>query len=338
MEHKKITFFELEEYENKHNRNHAQETHMLMESLKSKGWESEIIFFSVSRKEEIFNFVSSNSAYFSRIPIQNLSRLSKESYLELLRGLCEAGVVGFPTPDEIIQFESKDSLLKLISNGLLAEDSYGYGNKEGFKESFPYSLAKGERVLKPSFGKGGIWRVAPLSANDSKMVLLEDKIRIISAHQHQIREVRLKDFLEGYATYIDDGGVILDVPFLPFIKEGIITLFMLYDSPFEVLCKIPALDIPYAFGTSLFLGAQYRYEDLEKYAALISWFKAKVPELCMKLSNNNIPPLWSADFIPCQKGYILNQLNITAVNFSARLDIVDSLANHIIRIIKNQKS
>lgn len=331
MDSKKIAIFEFE------NEQLGQlgisETPLLLECLHSKGWEAEVIFFTVAQKEEIFELVSSSCVgYISRIEIQKLSRLSKESYLELLRNLENEGLVGFPKPNEIITFEAKDSLLRLISSGLVTEDSYGYGNKDRFKDSFAYSLAKGERVLKPTTGRGGVWRISAGEQRDK--IEPEEKIRIVSANNHQIREVRLGDFLEGYATYIDEEGIILDVPFLPFIKEGEIRVFMLHDTPYEILRRIPPKEPDFAFGTSLFLGAEYRYEPVEKYGALLSWFASKIPEMVMKLSNNNIPPLWSADFIPAEKGYVLNGLNITSIHFTARLDIVDSLVNHIIRRIR----
>ncbi len=331
MSSRKIAIFEFEN----ESLQRSREMPFLIECLHSKGWEAEVIIFAVSQKEEIFESVLRDCvAYISRVKLQKLSRLSKESYLELLRELEKGGILGFPTADAIMSFEAKDSLLRLISSGLVAEDSFGYGDKERFKDSFAYSLARGERVLDPATGKGGVWRVSAGEANGRERIKPEEKIRIVAASNHQVREVRLGDFLEGYAAYIDEERVILDMPFLPFIKEGEIRIFMLHDTPYEILRKIPPKEPPFAFGTSLFLGATYRYESLDKYSALLGWFGSKLPEMAMKLSNNGIPPLWSADFIPTDKGYVLNGLNGTAVDFLARLDITDALANHIIRTIR----
>ncbi|RAX58920.1 hypothetical protein CCZ01_01625 [Helicobacter monodelphidis] len=313
------------------------EREALLEALRSKGWEGEVKVFEVSQKEELFESISkSASGYFSRIELENLYPLERESYLELLRSLERVGVFGVIAPNVIEEFSRRDSLLKLISNGLVAEDSYGYGNKERFKDSFPYSLVTSERVLKPSFGSEGIWRVRTLENKGLEdKVKLSDMIEIFSAKEHQLRTLALGDFLEGYSTYIDETKAILDLPFLADIARGELSVLINYDTPCEILCKIPAKGM---FGTSLFMGAQYRYEFLDSHRTLIKTLKAKIPEICLKLANGEIPPIWSADFIPHGEHYILNRLKVGCVSFATRIDLVQEIAHNMIKIIKNKRA
>lgn len=86
----------------------------MVDALKQRGQNAEVIFFDVTRKEEIFNYVKENGiAYVSRINPGNLQH--EEEYFAMLRDLCNAGVIGMPHPDAMIGYGSKDVLSKLSS-------------------------------------------------------------------------------------------------------------------------------------------------------------------------------------------------------------------------------
>ena len=78
-----------------------------------------------------------------------------------MRRLSKAGLHGMSHPDSMISFGAKSALVELNKTGLVPEDTYAYYDIPKFKECFPKTLSKSERVLKQNRGSTGegIWRV-----------------------------------------------------------------------------------------------------------------------------------------------------------------------------------
>jgi hypothetical protein len=65
--------------------------------------------------------------------------------------------------------------------------------------------------------------------------------------------------------------MLVDMKFMPRIKEGEIRILMVGSNPIFVVHKKPA-DTEDAFSATLFSGAKYRYDKPEDWKVLVSYF------------------------------------------------------------------
>ena len=170
---KRIVFFEAVGGTNKGEDGHRRDTMPMVNALSTHGWTGEVIQLSdeILRNEneskKIYEFVRDNAdGYVSRVNPGNIKE--EKLYFEMLRKLCDDGLVGMPHPDAMIGYGAKDALTKLADTELVPDDTYAYYDIATFKSTFPKSLAKGERVLKQNRGSTGegIWRVRLENADD----------------------------------------------------------------------------------------------------------------------------------------------------------------------------
>ena len=196
----------------------------MVDALKQRKQQAEVIFFDIEKRDEIFAYVKENAiAYVSRINPGNLAH--EAEYFEMLRALCAEGIIGMPHPDAMIGYGAKDALVKLRHTSLVPEDTYAYYTIEEFKEIFPKSLAKGERVLKQNRGSTGegIWRVQLVDALEDGVseVPVNAKIKCTEAKDNHVEYHELDAFMTFCEQYIVGvNGMLVDMTFLPRIKEG----------------------------------------------------------------------------------------------------------------------
>lgn len=338
-----MIFFEVQGGNDKGEDGYRKDTMPMVNALKERGVEAEVIFYNKAREEEIYNYVSTNGiAYVSRINPGNLKE--EECYFNMLRRLCDEGVIGMPHPDAMIGYGSKDVLVKLTSTTLVPDDTYAYYNMNEFKHQFPKSLAYGERVLKQNRGSTGegIWRVQLVdSLNGEEEAPLDAHIKCTEAKDNHVEFWRLGEFINYCEQYIvGDNGMIVDMRFLPRIKEGEIRLFMLRDKPFYVVHKKPA-ETEDAFSATLFSGAEYRYDTPEQWSNLVQSFLNQLPEVRTLLGNYDLPLIWTADFIldtneAGEDEYILGEMNCSCVGFTSQLELAHDVAEEIIAAIKEK--
>ncbi|MCW0224429.1 Cj0069 family protein [Campylobacter lari] len=334
---KNIVFFEVRGGSDKGEDGHRKDTMPMVNALKEQGWNAEVIFFEVDKKDEIYEYVKNNAdAYVSRINPGNLKE--ENEYFDMLRKLCANGVIGMPHPDAMIGYGAKDALTKLNKTALVPEDTYAYYDIKTFKESFPKTLAKGERVLKQNRGSTGegIWRVRLMDElpAGATSVPLNAKIKCTEAKDNHTEERELGEFMDFCEQYIvGDNGMLVDMTFLPRIKEGEIRILMLYHTPIYVVHKKPAEGAD-AFSATLFSGAKYRYDEPKDWQGLIDWFLATLPEIRSKLGNYDIPLIWTADFIldTDENGkdkYVLGEINCSCVGFTSPAEFVEPIAKKV---------
>lgn len=337
---KHVVFFEVVGGTDKGPDGYRADTMPMVKSLEARGWTAEVIFYSDEKKDEIFEqVVKSADAYVSRINPGNLK--SEAMYFQMLRDLCENGVKGMPHPDAMIGYGAKDALVKLRETPLVPEDTYAYYDIESFKENFPKALVNGERVLKQNRGSTGegIWRVQLVSEiGDASEVPLTATVRCTEAKDNHVEEHDLASFMTFCEQYIvGDNGMLVDMPFLPRIKEGEIRLLMLNRTPVNVVHKKPA-DSADAFSATLFSGAQYRYDEPEDWADLVHSFMSTLPMITERLGGYDLPLIWTADFIldTDENGndtYILGEMNCSCVGFTSQLSLSENVADEIISIL-----
>lgn len=343
---KNIVFFEVHGGSDKGDDGYRKDTMPMVNALKDKGWNAEVIFFEIGKKDEIYNYVKNNfDGYVSRINPGNLKE--ENEYFAMLRQLCKDGLVGMPHPDAMIGYGAKDALTKLADTDLVPDDTYAYYDIKTFKETFVKTLAKGERVLKQNRGSTGegIWRVSleeglPAGATS---VPLNAKIKCTEAKDNHVEHRELGEFMDFCEQYIKgDNGMLVDMTFLPRIKEGEIRLLMLYDKPVNVVHKKPAEGAD-AFSATLFSGAKYRYDKPEQWSELVNKFLGELPAVRAKLGNYDLPLIWTADFIldTDENGkdkYILGEINCSCVGFTSHLELAPEVADFIIKIVSKSKA
>lgn len=339
---KKVIFFEVKGGNDKGPDGHRKDTMPMVHALEERGFEAEVIFYELEKHEEIFNYVLHNAvAYVSRINPGNLK--NEASYFSLLRDLCDKGIIGMPHPDAMIGYGAKDALVKLTSTSLVPEDTFAYYTLDQLVDNFPSALANGERVLKQNRGSTGegIWRVS-LVDKDTEHPHAKSQIKCTEAKDNHVEYWELGAFMQFCEKYIvGDNGMLVDMPFLPRIKEGEIRLLMLKDKPVNVVHKKPA-DSEDAFSATLFSGAQYRYDAPEDWAELVDGFLGQLPEITSMLGGYDLPLIWTADFILDNAAdgsdtYILGEMNCSCVGFTSQLELAADVADTIISIITDSK-
>lgn len=341
-----IVFFEVRGGSDKGRDGYRPDTMPMVEELKKRGFNAEVIFFEIAKKDEIYNYVKNNAiGYVSRINPGNLKE--ENQYFEMLRQLCNDGIVGMPHPDAMIGYGAKDALTKLNDTPLVPTDTYAYYDIDTFKKNFPKTLAKGQRVLKQNRGSTGegIWRVQLLesSLEDIEEVPLNTKIKCTEAKDNhtEIRELgKFMDFCNQYI--VGDNGMLVDMTFLPRIVEGEIRLLMLHNTPVNVVHKKPA-EGGDNFSATLFSGAHYRYDDPKEWSKLVESFLSQLPLIKKKLGDYELPLIWTADFILDNNDdgsdkYILGEINCSCVGFTSQLELAGDVADCIIKIVNMAKN
>ena len=278
-----IVFFEVEGGSDKGPDGHRRDTMPMVEAVRGRGWNAEPVFYRDTDREAIFERVRSTAdAYVSRINPGTIPG-GEAAYFGLLRDLCAAGLVGMPHPDAMIGYGAKDALVKLRDTGLVPPDTLAYYTIEAFREGFPRSLALGRRVLKQNRGSTGegIWLVSvedprPLPAGP---VPGDYRVKCVEAVDNHVEHHSLDDFLRFCEQYVvGEHGMLVDMRFMPRIKEGEIRILLVGETPIFVVHKQPAAAAD-AFSATLFSGARYTYDDPAKWRPLVELFLGKLPQV-----------------------------------------------------------
>lgn len=343
---KSIVIFEAEGGSDKTLNGHRKDTVPIQEAIRAKGWHCEVIFFRREWQDQIVEYCRDKfDAYISRVNPGNLPK-GEGKYLETLRILHYLGLTGMPRPESMVSFGAKDALVKLAHTPLVPDDTYAYYDIESFHKNFPKSLSYGERVLKQNRGSAGqgIWRVSIADDIDYKpgdKIPLNTKIKCTEAFDNHVEYNSLDDFMSFCDKYIvGDNGMLVDMRFMPRIKEGEIRILMVGSEPVFVVHKKPAEEEE-AFSATLFSGAKYTYDAPEKWSDLVDMFQKSLPTISKKLGGFDIPLIWTADFMldwdkDGNDSYVLGEINCSCVGFTSHLDkgIQEKIADEVIRRIE----
>lgn len=313
----------------------------IIDALKKRGWTAEIIFYDDPNRGEIYRHTIDNAdAYISRVNPGNLT--NEVGYFQMLRELVANGVKGLPHPDAMITYGAKSAVEKLRGTAFAPEDIYTYFDFETLKDEFPKSLSKGVRVLKQNRGSTGegIWRVEVLEREQyGDEIALDARLKLTEAKDNHTEEKTVQEFLEYCIRYLEGAnGMLLDMPFLPRIKEGEIRVLMLRDQVVNIVHKKPA-DVADAFSATLFSGAKYRYDKPEQWPQLVSEISRSLPLMRDRLGNFDLPLIWTADFIldtdheTGDDRYVLGEINASCVGFSTHLELGENIADEVLRLL-----
>ena len=340
---KRIVIFEAEGGSDKWIDGHRKDTMPILNALKEKGASCEVVYFRDEWADAIIAYAKDRfDGYISRINPGNLPT-GESKYFETLRQLSDLGLVGMSHPDAMLTFGAKDALVKLATTNLVPEDTYSYYDIKTFKDVFPKSISFGERVLKQNRGSTGegIWRVQivderPYSAGD--LLPLDTKLKCTEAVDNHVEYHELGAFMTFCEKYIvGENGMLVDMRFMPRIKEGEIRILMVGDKPIFVVHKKPAEGAD-AFSATLFSGAKYKYDKPEEWKELIEMFNEALPVISEKLGGFEIPLIWTADFMldwdeNKKDIYVLGEINCSCVGFTSHLDqgIQEVIADEVLK-------
>ena len=347
---KNVVFFEVRGGSDKGPDGHRRDTMPMVNALKAQGWDAEVIFYSDEDKDDILTrVVNAADAYVSRVNPGNIPG-GEETYFEMLRKLNDADVIGMPHPDAMVGYGAKDALVKLTDLGLVPKDTYAYYTTEAFKTNFPTSLSLGERVLKQNRGSTGegIWRVVvtderPFEAGQPLPV--DTEIKCTEAVDNHVEMRQLGEFMEFCTQYIvGEYGMLVDMPFMPRIKEGEVRILLVGGTPIFVVHKKPA-EAEDAFSATLFSGAKYTYDDPAEWQELVDMFLNELPDIMDRLGGYDVPLIWTADFMldwddEGNDTYVLGEINCSCVGFTSHLEhgIQETVADEIISVITAKKA
>ncbi|MBC3185925.1 Cj0069 family protein [Corynebacterium sp. zg-331] len=332
--HKAIVVFEVEGGSDKYFDGHRKDTMPIIDAIRKAGWRSEVVYFRPEWAEDLFAYVSQNfDAYISRVNPGNIPG-GEKGYFDLLTKLSEAGLVGMSTPEEMMAYGAKDALVKLNDTDLVPSDTAAYYDVEAFHQTFPTSLSYGERVLKQNRGStgSGIWRVriadeaAAAAVTPGTALPLDTKLTCTEAVDNHTEERELGEFMDFCEQYIvGDNGMLVDMRFMPRIVEGEIRILLVGPDPVFVVHKKPAQGGE-NFSATLFSGAKYTYDSPEAWQELVDLFASVRPVIAEKLGGDNIPLIWTADFMldTAEDGsdtYVLGEINCSCVGFTSELDM-----------------
>jgi hypothetical protein len=315
----------------------------IVRALNERNWTSEIVFYKDENRGEIYRYACEfAAAYISRINPGNLE--DETAYFQMLRELVANGVEGLPHPDAMTAYGAKNALTHLTDTALVPTDTYAYYDFQSFKDEFRKSIMTGERVLKQNRGSTGegIWRVEldqEVKADKDGLAPLKAKVRCTEAKDNHVENHTLSDFIDRCAGYLDGpGGMIVDMPFMPRIKEGEIRVLMLRRTPVYVVHKKPAADKD-AFSATLFSGAQYTYQEPGEWPELVAMVEKELDGIIDRLGGYAIPLLWTADFMldNDEKGndtYVLGEINASCVGFTTHLELANQVADEVIGLIE----
>ena len=333
--HKSIVVFEVEGGSDKQFNGHRKDTMPIVDAIKDQGWHAEVVYYRPEWSDDLYDYVSNNfDAYISRVNPGNIPG-GEKGYFDLLTRLSdEAGLVGMSRPDEMMSYGAKDALVKLADTDLVPSDTYAYYDVDTFHKTFPSSLSYGERVLKQNRGStgSGIWRVQledkelAASIEPGTTLPLDTKLRCTEAVDNHTEVRELGEFMDFCDQYIiGDNGMLVDMRFMPRIVEGEIRILLVGPHPVFVVHKKPAAGGD-NFSATLFSGAQYTYDSPEKWQELVDMFAEVRPVIAEKLGGDNIPLIWTADFMldDAPGGgdtYVLGEINCSCVGFTSELDM-----------------
>ncbi|MCS4489515.1 MULTISPECIES: Cj0069 family protein [unclassified Corynebacterium] len=332
--HKSIVVFEVEGGSDKGFNGHRKDTMPIVKAIEDKGWHAEVVFYRPEWADGLFDYISANfDAYISRVNPGSIPG-GEKGYFELLTKLSDAGLVGMSTPEEMMAYGAKDALVKLKDTDLVPTDTAAYYDVATFHETFPTSLSYGERVLKQNRGStgSGIWRVRledselQATVEPGTALPLDTLVRCTEAVDNHTEVHKLGDFMDFCDQYIiGDNGMLVDMRFMPRIVEGEIRILLVGPHPVFVVHKKPAAGGD-NFSATLFSGAKYTYDKPEAWQELVDQFAAARPEIAEKLGGDNIPLIWTADFMLAdgengEDTYVLGEINCSCVGFTSELDM-----------------
>jgi len=314
-----------------------KDTLPIVDSLRVRGWNAEVIFYTHEKKAAIYkHVVETADCYVHRIAPGNLK--NEEPYFEMLRDLVKKGVVALSHPDAMMKYCAPDALTKLKGTKYGLDDTHAYSTIQEFNECFPKTLANGDRALK--CGESS-WHVQCLTPCKNACVPFEATVKCTEAKNGRAEERSLSNFMTMCEKFFDGKTMMLDRRFCPRVVEGEVRVLLINKTPVSVVHKKPAG----ADAHSHTHHTHTHYDPPWKWDDLVQPFLRELPQLNERMGDfPNMPLIWTADFVlgekcPTSGGdtYHLCEIDCACVGFASQLELSEVLADEIIAMTVEHK-
>jgi len=294
--------------------------HLIFEELAKLGIAAEPVVYDEDAHEEVRAQLQQMSGVLVWVnPLQNgRSRLQLN---QLLREVATERCWVSAHPDVIAKMGIKDVLYRTREMSWSAGVEL-YTSFSDFQLRFPDQLASGRlRVLKQSRGNDGqgVWKVESAGSTSSPQ-----QVRACEAHAgSQARMLPLSQFLASCRGYFEDGGVIIDQPFQPRLRDGMIRCYASEDHVVgfghqhpQGLMDPADMHPDAALGKVMFPADAPRFQRLKKKMEE-DWITELMA--CLQIAKRDMPVIWDADFLygpPDESGadkYVLCEINVSSV-------------------------
>ncbi|GAB4813686.1 hypothetical protein N2152v2_000732 [Parachlorella kessleri] len=343
-----VVIFEVQGGSDKGLDGHRADTLPIVAALQQRGWDADVLFYSdADRAQLTAHCLATADAFLMRVNPGSYEGFTEAAFLAMGRELHAAGVHALQHPDVMMQYGTKDSLVKLrhLQTGLM--DTECYYQAADFLQDFPQHLAQSDRVLKQNRGSAGegIWVVRPHGWERCRGVHLAADVLVdcTEMKDNVTHLYSLGDFMQMCLQYLEgENGLLVDQRFLPRIVEGEVRVLMIYDRPVTIVHKRPAEG---QLSATLFSGARYTYDDASdpKWQRLVSTWLEALPKVRENLSGLDYPLIWTADFIldvdeAGGDAYRLGELNASCVGFTTHLELAELVADAIVSVVSSKKA
>lgn len=327
--------FEAEGSNDKGPDGHRADSAPILKALARRGFDGEICFYRPGEDATLRErFAGRATVALSRVNPGNLP--DTDGYWQFLRALADAGTLVQTHPNVMSTLSFKDLFAKLRGTPYAPETTDFYRSTSEMRQRLPLSLLRGPRVLKKNFTATGIgvWKldrqrdgtIHCTEASDNGVRVFADPAALFKFLEPVFREQ-----LSARPRYFRDRQGLLDVPFLPGIRDGEVRVFLIHDQPVHILHKQPQDD---NFSATLFSGARYTADDrLKRWDKVIQYTLWGLQALKPHLKGRSFPIIWSVDSIPTvrangQQAYVFSDINAAAVGFTSP-EIVDRISGQI---------
>ncbi|MEM1154392.1 MAG: Cj0069 family protein [Pseudomonadota bacterium] len=303
----------------------------LISAFGSKGVHGEILHYSPAEERNLLDqYLGRVSIVLSRINPGDLAEI--DTYWKFLNKFEQGGAIVETRPEVMRVLSFKDLIYKLRDSPFSSEATDFYPSLEAMRNRLPLSLMTGPRVLKRNFTSTGVgvWKLELLKGEQIACTEAADNASQIFADFAALFRFLEPNFFGEIAdksSYFAGREGLLDVPFLPGIRDGEVRVFFVHEDPVYVLHKKPQED---SFSAALFSGAHYTADErLSRWQPVIDFSLWGLRRIKEELHGLDLPVIWSMDSIPAGNDqYVLSDINAAAVGFSSP-SIVDSISNRI---------
>mmetsp|Transcript_10714 Transcript_10714/g.32496 ORF Transcript_10714/g.32496 Transcript_10714/m.32496 type:complete len:409 (-) Transcript_10714:912-2138(-) len=169
-------------------------------------------------------------------------------------------------------------------------------------------------------------------------------IRAVEASDNREVVTTLGNFTqETCAQYLEDSGEIIDMEYLPRIREGEIRLVIAGRRVVYVVEKRPAHieRTGDGFSANLDAGAKHIWSGPEAWPQVVLPFYENLDEMLRRMGARNPPALWTADFIRTGTAddthFVLSEVNANCVGFKAHPQMGRDLAAWVRHELERKK-
>lgn len=240
---------------------------------------------------------------------------------ELLREVATGSRWVSAHPDVIAKLGVKEVLFHTRGMGWSAGAEL-YASYDDFQWRFREQLTRGRaRVLKRSRGNDGqgVWKVERVASSSGA-----EEVCVREAHaSSEPRTMPLGRFLESCRGYFEGGEAIVDQPFQPRLRDGMIRCYVSEDRVVGFGHQHPAgLMDPAAMHPDAALGKVMFPADEPRFGPLRERMEeAWIPELMalLDIARSDMPVIWDADFLyglvdgGGADTYVLCEINVSSV-------------------------